>query len=196
MIYLPDKKQLLIDKELNELDKFVIEFTRLLPEYVLVSGYVSILTGRSRGTEDIDLLVPKLDFNSFKSIWDKIYQNKFECINTEDVVEAFDLLKEHAIRFARIGKAIPNMEFKLIKTKEDFYSLSNKLKVILKKDILFISPLEMQIAFKLNLGKQGNEKDLEDAKHLYELFKDNLNREELIRLIRLFKAEKEFDLIK
>ena len=54
----------------------------------------------------------------------------------------------------------------------------------------------MQIAYKLNLGKEGNEKDIEDAKHLYELFREKLNNEELVSRIGKFNAEKEFEKIK
>lgn len=43
---------------------------------------------------------------------------------------------------------------------------------------LFISPIEIQIAFKLWLG---SEKDIEDAVYLFELFKDKLNRNLLIK---------------
>ena len=47
------------EKELNNLDKFTIAFTQILNEskinYALVSGYVSILFGRNRASEDIDL---------------------------------------------------------------------------------------------------------------------------------------------
>lgn len=57
MEYIADKKEIILDKELNNLDKFVLEFTELLEEYVVVSGYVSILFGRSRMTEDVDLLI-------------------------------------------------------------------------------------------------------------------------------------------
>jgi hypothetical protein len=48
MQYLIDKKEIILDKELNNLDKFVIDFVSLLDNYVIVSGYVSILFGRSR----------------------------------------------------------------------------------------------------------------------------------------------------
>jgi len=44
----------------NILDKFVIEFTNILEKhakYVVVSGFVAIVNGRVRGTEDVDLIV-------------------------------------------------------------------------------------------------------------------------------------------
>ena len=59
--------------------------------------------------------------------------------------------------------------------------------------IFFISPLEMQIAFKLSLG---SDKDLEDAKHIYELFKEKLNNGELLGLVSKLKVEEAFDKIK
>ncbi|MGI0038162.1 MAG: hypothetical protein ACRD99_07370 [Nitrososphaera sp.] len=47
-----------LDKELNDLDRLVIDFVAILNRckinYVLVSGYVSIHFGRSRSSEDID----------------------------------------------------------------------------------------------------------------------------------------------
>ena len=46
-------------KELSELDRLVIDFVRVLDKsgtsYVIVSGYIAILLGRSRTTEDVVL---------------------------------------------------------------------------------------------------------------------------------------------
>lgn len=196
MKYIKEKKEIILHRELNGLDKFVIDFCKLLEDYVLVSGYVSILFGRSRATEDVDLLIPKMSFEKFEKVWDRIYKNGFECLNTSNIKKAFSLIKNQNIRFSKVGKPIPNMEFKLIKNDIHQYSLENKLKVIMKENILFVSPLEMQIAYKLLLGKQGNTKDIEDAKHIYELFKENLDNNELKELIKLLDSEEEFKLIK
>gem|GEM_PF-4971067 len=45
------------EKVLNKYDRFVLDFTleKEKIRYVLLSGYVAILFGRSRQTEDIDL---------------------------------------------------------------------------------------------------------------------------------------------
>jgi len=196
MEYNRSKKEIILERELNKLDEFVLDFTKLLDNYVLVSGYVSIVFGRSRATEDVDLLIPEMKEQEFKTIWDRVHENNFECINTSDYSEAFKMLKEHAIRFSEKDKPIPNMEFKMISDEIGKYSFENKIKVILNKGELEISPIEMQIAYKLDLGKQGNQKDIEDAKHLYELFKEKLNNEELSRLINKFDAKNEFELIK
>jgi hypothetical protein len=196
MEYIKEKNEIILDRELNNLDKFVIDFCSLLDNYVVVSGYVSILFGRSRATEDVDLLIPVMSEEDFERLWKKIYDNGFECINTDDFNEAFEMFHEHNIRFARKGIPVPNMEFKQVKKWEDEYSINNKIKVDLGHQDLFISPLEMQIAYKLGLSRQGNKKDLEDAKHIYNLFFDNLNKEELDRLIIKLNVKKEFELIK
>lgn len=191
-----ERKEIILNKNINELDKFVLDFCRNLDNYVLVSGYVSILFGRSRATEDIDLLISKMSSEKFKEIWEMLEENDFECINTLDVGDAFRMLDEYAIRFCRKGKPVPNMEFKKSSNEVHEYSLKNKIKVKLKDGFLFISPIEMQITYKLMLGKGGNEKDLEDAKHLYELFKENINKEELFNLINEFGVKEQFEIIK
>lgn len=197
MEYNLEKKEIKLGRKINELDRFVIDFCGLLDKYVVVSGYVSILFGRSRATEDVDLLIPKMNIGEFSKIWERIHNSEFECINTKDINESFEILNEGSnIRFSRKGKPLPNMEFKFIQNDIHKYSFENKIKVIMKDETLYISPLEMQIAYKLMLGKKGNRKDLEDAKHIYELFKEKLNNDELLKLIKELNSEKEFELIK
>ncbi len=60
-----------IRKPLSELDKFVLEVVEILEkyaDYVIVSEYVSILFGRSRGTEDIDFVVSSMSFEEFQRL--------------------------------------------------------------------------------------------------------------------------------
>ncbi|MEX0920624.1 MAG: hypothetical protein WDZ69_03545 [Candidatus Pacearchaeota archaeon] len=193
MEYNIGKREIVLNRKLSNLDKFVLDFCKLLDEYVIVSGYVSILFGRSRATEDVDLLVPKMDKDRFLRLWEKIHNSGFECLNTSKPEEAFGMLNEHAIRFSKKGLPVPNMEFKVMKNKDDEYSFHRKIKVKTIGGELYISPLEMQIAFKLDLG---SEKDLEDASHLYELFKDKLNKEEMAKIINQFGVKDKFELIK
>ncbi|MBR9691619.1 hypothetical protein GOV06_02435 [Candidatus Woesearchaeota archaeon] len=175
-------KQIILDKVINELDRFVIDFTNILKKhtnYVIVSGYVSILFGRTRTTEDIDLLVPKMNLVDFKKLYQDILSNNFWCINAEnpEVIYNDYLNKDIAVRFARKDAAVPNMEFKLIRTIVDKTSLKESIEVKIGKNILKISPLEMQIAFKKKI--LGAPKDMEDARHLEKLFKDSLNMKKL-----------------
>jgi len=176
MQYFEDKKEILLNKEINNLDKFVLDFVNLLDNYVVVSGYVSILFGRSRMTEDVDLLIPQMEEKEFHKLWNKLHERGFECINTSNPKEAFGMLKEHAIRFSRKNTPIPNMEFKVIKNEIDKFAYNHRIRVSLNSKNLFISPLELQIAYKLFLG---SEKDLEDARHLYNIFKEKINKQEL-----------------
>ncbi|MDP2672214.1 MAG: hypothetical protein Q8O84_00180, partial [Nanoarchaeota archaeon] len=104
MEYNPEKKEIICNRELSELDKFVFDFINIIEghaEYVIVSGYVSILLGRSRATEDVDLLVQKMSKDEFYILWENLKEKNFECINTSKPEEAFEMLKEHAIRFFR-----------------------------------------------------------------------------------------------
>lgn len=63
---------LTISRERSELDKDVLAFTQVLNkcdiEYVIISGYVAILTGRSRSTEDIDVIIEALSESETKQL--------------------------------------------------------------------------------------------------------------------------------
>ena len=73
------------------------------------------------------------------------------------------------------------MEIKFPKTDIDMWTLNNRKEVLVNNNQIFISPLELQIPFKLFLG---SEKDIEDAKYLYGLFKNNLDMSLLIKFNR------------
>lgn len=60
-----------LDRELSDLDSFTLDFIRILrkqSKYVIVSGYVSILLGRARASENIDVIIPKIDFPVFSRL--------------------------------------------------------------------------------------------------------------------------------
>lgn len=182
------------DKDLNMLDNFVIKFTSVLNQlnidYVLVSGYVAILFGRNRSSEDVDIFIEKIDVELFDKLWLEL-NKEFECLNTNESKDAYQeyLLTGHAIRFAKKGSFIPNMEIKFPKMELDSWTLENRKEVKINKQVLFISPLELQIPFKLFLG---SEKDIEDAKFLYNLFKDKINNDLLRDFTQKLKIEQTF----
>jgi hypothetical protein len=182
------------DKIISALDSLVIEFTSILnkyAKYVIVSGYVAILFGRSRTSEDIDIIVEKIDFNKFNKFWIEVSKN-FECISTKDAKIAHKeyLSSGIPIRFSRKNNFIPNVEFKFPKVELDDWTLKERKKVILNDHQLFVSPLELQIPFKLFLG---SEKDIEDAKHIYRVFQDKIDYALLQEFNRKFKTNDLFN---
>lgn len=187
-----NENRIVIDKELTKLDKFVLDFIKILNKlkigYVIVSGYVSILLGRSRATEDVDILLPKLSFEEFEELYKNL--GNFECVDT-DIKDAYESLKEGSnARFFKKGTFIPNIEIKFTKNELDEYILKNKHDIIIKKELFHISPLYLQIPYKLFLG---SEKDIEDARFLYQMFKDKMNTKEFIsnmKKLKVFKKSK------
>ena len=174
------KGKIEIEKDLNELDKLTIDFTSILTKlkirYVLISGYISILFGRSRSSPDIDVIIEKLSFPEFQKLWKELCRC-FECINTTNAEDAYNnyLAKDARINFPRKGNVLPYMEVKFPTTELEKWALTEKIRVSLSGNEIFISPLELQISYKLFLGRKGNEKDIEDARHLYKLFSDKLD---------------------
>lgn len=179
------KGKIIFEKELSDLDKFVIEFVEILNSskirHVIVSGYISILFGRSRATEDIDLFVEAVSKEKFDKFMKTVEERDMWALNSPDNEELYSMLRDNlAIRIAERGKAIPNFELKFPKKDTDFFSLNNPVKAVVNGNEILISPLEMQIAYKLYLG---SEKDIEDAAHVYEMFKDKLDLKLLNSLI-------------
>lgn len=168
-----DERTIKLDRELSELDKIVLKFVNVLKKYagyVLISGYVAILFGRSRGTEDVDFIIEKISKEKFKEFYQDLMSSGFWAISVDDPEELFALLDEEklGVRFAEKGKVLPNMELKFVKDALDQLALKEKIKVITKEGELYTSKIEMQIAYKRLILK--SQKDLEDARHLQKLF--------------------------
>jgi len=176
--------KIIFNRELSLVDSFVLDFTENLVKnnikYVIISGYVAILFGRSRISEDVDILIEHISFENFLKFWSEIDKN-YECLNTGNSYEAYNdyLENHHAIRIAKKGNFIPNIELKFVKNDLDRYSLDHRRHVKLADRSLYLSPLELQIPYKLFLG---SEKDIEDARFLFKLFGENLD----IVLLKMF----------
>src|SRR3989344_7210766 len=180
MEYEFDGKTLIIDKELSDLDKFVIEFVNILDKcnikYVIISGYPAIFFGRSRATEDVDMFIEKIPKEKFLEIWEASKEN-FDCIITSDPEDAYGYLSDNlALRFAEKGQFEPNMELKFPNKDTDFYSMENAIQVICKNNVLIMGPFDIQIAYKLYMG---SDKDIEDAKYIYKVLKESIDMKKL-----------------
>ncbi len=178
-----DGKTLKIDRIENELDRFVVDFAKILEKhakYVIVSGYVAILLGRSRATEDIDILVEKMSREQFIILFSELMENGYYCFSANSGIGALDYLMDStSIRFAKKGKIIPNAELKFIRTAFDELTLKNRIKAVMPFGKIFISELETQIAFKRCVLK--SEKDIEDALHMEEVFKSRIDKNKVER---------------
>lgn len=173
--------KIIINRDLTELDLFVKDFIQTLKkhsDYLIVSGYVSICSGRTRGTEDIDLIVPLMDENKFIEIFNDLINNSFWCFQGDDPKEVYQYIKNSTnIRFARNNQSTPNMEFiPFDKTKKaKCFEFTHPQKIKIKNFEFKIPPIEFEILYKEIL--LGSKKDLEDAKHLRTFFSDMLKKE-------------------
>ncbi|MCX6774248.1 MAG: hypothetical protein NTY68_04625 [Candidatus Micrarchaeota archaeon] len=169
-----------LDRELSDLDKFALKFINTISKYTdycIVSGYVSILLGRSRSSEDIDVLIPKMEEKPFRSLVDDLYKRGFSCVNCEKDHAYGYVSSRIAVRFAKKGEVIPNMELKFAKNRIENEAIENRIRIISGKNEFFVSNLELQIAFKERVLKSL--KDIEDAKHLRNISKGKLDRKRM-----------------
>lgn len=181
-----ENKHITFSKELSKLDELALHFSEKLIavgiEHVFLSGYVAILFGRNRSSEDIDVVCEKVPFETFAMFWDEIHKT-LECINTSNVRTAYEdyLQQGVAVRFAYKGKMIPNVELKFLRTDMHKEALSGSYVVVVNKRHLPIPQLEQQISYKLFMG---SEKDIEDARFLFKLFFEYLNKQNLIMFLK------------
>jgi len=159
------------------LDKFVFKFIKILKkhtDYVIVSGYVAILLGRNRATDDIDIIIPKTDKEKFELFYNELLKEGFWCINTDELSEIYDILiSKHSVRFAIKDVISPNIEIKFSRDDLDLEALKNKIKIQINDHILNTSILELQVAYKEEILKSN--KDMEDAEHIRNVCRENLN---------------------
>jgi hypothetical protein len=171
------ERKLSFANALSIYDELALKFSNILNqngiEYIFVSGYVAILFGRSRTSEDIDLLVKRISYEKFRELW-IILESDFYCHNASDPETAYNDYLENrlALRFSIKDTIIPNVEFKWIHTQQQKRVFDNSLEVILNNNTMKIGSLETQIAYKLYLG---TDKDIEDARYLFEIFREKLN---------------------
>ncbi len=185
-----NKNTILLEKELNELDLFVLVFVNILKKhtkYLIISGYVSLLFGRTRTTEDVDIFIEEISKEKFTKLYIDLRQN-YWCLNAEDVHEIYDYLAEGlSIRFAKQHQIIPNFEIKFARKQHDKEALQNPLIVKTAQGDLRISSLEQQIAYKKYYLK--SDKDLEDAAHLENIFKEQLDTKKMEEYKKIIQHE-------
>ncbi|SDF58246.1 nucleotidyltransferase domain-containing protein [Halorientalis regularis] len=186
-----------IDKEPNALDELILDVADVLDsvgvDYAVVSGYVVVLLGRARATEDIDVLVERFDEGTADEIaqqlWDAGYWG-----STMPLEEMHATLADGLpIRIARDGHRVPNVELKFPSDEFDRASLENTVQIRFDGNELTAGSVELQIAYKLSMGAQ---KDAEDALYLYEVTEGTLNTDTLEGYVDRLGVRDEYEQLK
>jgi hypothetical protein len=172
----------------NILDNFCIAFCDIVSKhtpYIIVSGFVAISLGRTRATEDIDMILPKIPKQTFLELHQDLITNGFVCVQSDNPNNIYDdyLIEHSSIRYTYENQPLPEMEIKLSKDELDDYQLRTKTKLPLSGLDIWFSNINVNIAFKEHLLK--SEKDLKDAEHLRKVHPELINKEEIIRVKKL-----------
>ena len=166
----------------NILDDVCIKFCNVLErhcKYIVVSGYVAISTGRSRGTEDIDIIMQKIPLADFVVLHSALEKEEFECVQENDPnqIYALYLAENLPVRYILKNQVLPEIELKMAKDILDEMQLKERTKIPLTNLPLWFSSVEYNLAFKEELLK--SDKDLEDALHLRRVFEGQINEEKI-----------------
>jgi len=168
----------------NILDEFAIRFCRItekFTDYILVSGFVVISSGRVRGTEDIDMIVRPLSKEKFKLLHDALIKNDFICMQSDDYEEIYSYLESNlSVRYTYRNIPLPEMEIKFAQDELDDYQLKTRMKLPLTGLDVYFSSINMNIAFKEEYLK--SEKDLEDARHLRKVYSEMISEDEINKI--------------
>lgn len=185
---------LVVERDPNQLDDLAIEFSELLGqfdvEHAYVAGYVSILAGRARSTEDVDVLLERIDEETVDEIATALDDAGFwgPAMPLASMYEMLD--NGDNVWVAPDDQVAPHLEVKFARDEFDRASLENALTARIGDDAIPIGPLELQIAYKLHLGSRT---DVEDAVHLHALFAESLSEPRLEEWVRRLGVEDEYE---
>ena len=166
------------------LDEFAEQFCDIVNKhckYIVCSGFVAIAHGRTRGTEDIDMIVEKLNKEQFINLHKDLIKGGFVCIQSDsaDSIYVDYLSNGDSVRYVTQDKNFfpPEMEIKFAKDELDNEQLNSRTKLPLTKLDIYFSSIEGNIAFKEELLK--SQKDLEDAKHLRIIYEGKFDEDKI-----------------
>lgn len=163
--------------DINILNKFTEEFCNVVEKYskyIIVSGFVAISHGRSRGTEDIDIMIEKISFEKIKEMHDALMNGGFECLYPTTIEDIYKILKEGGnVRYSWKGQELPNMEVKFTRDLLDEKQFDARNKIDFTGLDVYFPKIEEAIAFKEEY--LGSDKDLEDAEFLRIIYEGKLD---------------------
>jgi hypothetical protein len=188
---------LVVEREPNQLDELAIRFSEILGqfdiEHVYIAGYVSILAGRARSTEDVDVLIERIDEETADELAATLDEKGFwgPAMPLSSTYEMLD--NGDNIWVAPEDQMTPHLEVKFARDEFDRASLENAITARIGDEAISIGPIELQIAYKLHLSAQ---KDIEDAVHLYTLFEESLSVPRLEEWVKRLDVEDEYERLK
>lgn len=186
--------EIVIDKPPSSLDELILDVAGIFDdvgvEYAVVSGYVAVLLGRSRATEDIDVIVERFDEAAAGRLVERLRAAGYWGA-AMPLADLYDTLADGLpVRIAEDGHRVPNVELKFPGDRFARRSLADRTTVRLGDRSIAVGCLELQIAYKLRMGAR---KDFEDALHLYHLLEPTLNRTKLEGYVEELGVEDEYD---
>jgi hypothetical protein len=185
---------IVVEKEPCTLDELILGVAAVLErvgvQYVVVSGYVAVLLGRARATEDIDVLTERFDADTADTLASRLreagYWGSAMPLDDLHVTLADDL----PVRVAQSGDRVPNVELKFVADEFDRRSLSDTISVTFGDQTLRVVRPELQIAYKLGMSA---DRDFEDARYLYETVGDALSEERLETYVDQLGVRTQYD---
>ncbi len=176
-------------KDKSILDEFCLAFCNIIEKYtkyIVVSGYLAIASGRVRGTENIDMIIPRISKKKFFEIHKDLTKHNFVCIQSDDPKIIYSYLTDNiSVRYTYRDAPLPEMEIKFAKDILDHYQLETRMKLPLTGIDIWFSSVDMSIAFKEEYLK--SDKDLEDARHLRLVYKTLIHEEQINNIKKLIK---------
>lgn len=188
---------LIVDRVPNRLDELAAGFSEILSrldiDHVFVAGYVAILAGRSRSTEDIDVFIERCSADQIDDLVTELEAEGYWG-PAMPLSEMYDNLANGTnIWVAPDGKMAPHVEVKFPGDEFDEASLRHAIDAHVGDETVPIGPLELQIAYKLSLGGRT---DLEDAAHLYTVFGESLSTARLELWVERLDVEDRYERLK
>lgn len=140
-------------KVLTDLDDFVFDFLHVLDKYctyVIISGYLPIFFGRSRGTEVVDVFIDHIDEQTFIRFYNELVKENYYFLNPEGEHGLYKMLTENlGIRAADKESIIPNIEMKFTKDDIDRFTMKIGWKFMLQTLIGFLL-LHLRLKYRIN----------------------------------------------
>jgi hypothetical protein len=185
---------LLVERAPNALDELAVGISEVLADvgvqHVFVAGYVAILAGRARSTAAVDVLIEPLDEATADDLVDALEARDYwgPAMPLDSLYE--QLTNGDNIWVAPDDQVTPHVELKVVSDEFDRASLQEAITARIDGSSLPIGPLDLQVAYKLALGA---ETDLEDAAHLYAMFKDSLRTARLEQWVERLDVQSAYD---